>query len=168
MKKIILIFVLFMLALFGCKNPDKKEYLNDNDVCVYLYKEYVEDNYDLNNFYTLNNINSIDFSHEYTCIIINVEKNRSFLTEDIVSDVYDLLLVDNKVLVIFYEGENYNFFKNTGFANEKDYYENTSQILSYNNFYNEIKEYNYTSNVKSYLACIDFIESQIKAYRGSL
>ena len=93
----------------------------------------VEEDFGLNNFTRINTIDSKELTHTYSCIIINVESKRSLLIKEVVDSFYDLLLTENKVMIIFYEGENYNFFKNTGFANEKDYYDNVAQICSYNN-----------------------------------
>lgn len=69
---------------------------------------------------------------------------------------------------IFYEGKNYNFFRNTRFANDKDYYDNVAQICSYNNFNKEIEEYFSDMNINSYCSCLVHLENKFKEYRGSL
>lgn len=169
MKKILLV-LLFLLALCGCNNQesDMIRYLNNNDVAVYLYNETVEENFGMDNFTKINTLDSKELTHTYSCIIVNVESKRSLLIEEVVESFYDLLLTDKKVMIIFYEGENYNFFKNTSFANEKDYYDNAAQICSYNNFNKEIKESFSDTNLKNYRSCLIHLESKIKDYRGSL
>ncbi|MDE7162205.1 MAG: hypothetical protein K2N65_05555 [Anaeroplasmataceae bacterium] len=169
MKKIVVI-LLFLFTLCTCNHKPSETvvYLNNNDVAVYLYNEAVKDDYGMEHFSRMNAIDSEEFTHTYTCIIINVEANRSFLTEEVVDSFYNLLLKDNKVMIIFYEGENYNFFKNTLFSNEKDYYDDVSQICSYNNFKKEISQKFTESNLKSYLWCLMHLETEIKEYRGSL
>ena len=169
MKKILLL-LLSILILGGCNDEQIElvDYLNQNNVSIYLFNEYVENDYGINNFSNLKSLDSIDLSNNYTCIIINVLKNHELLNKKIVESLYDLLLKDDKVMIIFYEGDNYNFFKNTRFANEKDYYDDTSQIYSYNNFNRKIKESLANSNIKSYLSCLMHLEGKIKEFRGSL
>ena len=169
MKKILLA-LLFLFTLCSCSKQESEfiTYLNNNDVAVYLYNEMVEEDFGLNNFTRINTIDSKELTHTYSCIIINFESKRSILIKEVVDSFYDLLLTENKVMIIFYEGENYNFFKNTGFANEKDYYDNVAQICSYNNFNKEIKESFSDTNLKSYRSCLIHLESKIKEYRGSL
>ncbi|MDE7263755.1 MAG: hypothetical protein K2N64_03755 [Anaeroplasmataceae bacterium] len=169
MKKILLA-LLFLFTLCSCskQGSDMITYLNNNDVAVYLYNEMVEEDFGMDNFTRINTLDSIELTHTYSCIIVNVESKRSLLTKDVVDSFYDLLLMDNKVMIVFYEGENYNFFKNTSFANEKDYYDNVAQICSYNNFNNEIQESYSDTNLKSYHSCLIHLEAKIKEYRGSL
>lgn len=169
MKKI-LWFLLLLFILCSCNKQESEmiAYLNNNDAAVYLYNETVEECFGINNFTKISTFKSEEFTHSYTCIVVNVEKNRFFLNEGVVESLYDLLLTDNKIMIIFYEGENYNFFKNTGFANEKDYYDNVAQICSYNNFNREIKESFSDTNIKSYRSCLIHLENKIKEYRGSL
>lgn len=170
MKKILLFLfsILFILSSCNSQESDDITYLNNSDAAVYLYSETVEEDYGMNNFTRLNDINLMEFSHSYTCIIINVESKRSDLSKELVDGLYDLLLTNNKVMVIFYEGENYNFFKNTNFANDKNYYDNVSQICSYNNFTKEIDESLLDTNLKSYYSCLIHLGNKIKEYRGGL
>lgn len=169
MKKILLV-LLFFFALCSCskKESDLIAYLNHNDVAMYLYNEAVEEDFGMDNFTRINTFNSEELTHSYSCIVINIESKRSLLTTEVVDSLYDLLLINNKVMIIFYEGENYNFFKNTRFANEKNYYDNVAQICSYNNFNKEIKESFSDTNLKTYRSCLIHLESKIKEYRGSL
>ena len=170
MKKLMCL-LLFVFILCGCSKQKSDEiitYLNKNDAAVYLYNENVDVEYGMDNFTTINNIDLNQFTHAFSCIIINVENKRYLLNEEVVESLYDLLLTDKKIMIIFYEGENYNFFKNTSFSNEKDYYDNVSQICSYNNFNNKINEAFSGTNLKNYRPCLIHFESKIKEYRGSL
>ena len=160
--------ILISFLLTGCSenNHDLIDYLNNNDCHAYLFGHDIDDNYGMTNFYKISLISDIKVDN--FCVIIDVPNYINYLEKDFINSLYNMLEEENKMMLMFYNAENYDFFKNTHFANEKDYYNDVTLIKSYNNFYGDIKEKGFSSNIKSLETCLLSFASEFRAYRGSL
>lgn len=170
-KNLALFIIIFSFLLCSCKGkstPEYISYINESDGAVYLYMDDKIDGYNLSNISTVSKISDVSFDHEYTLLVIDAANYSSYLTSENVSQIYDYLSSDKKFMVIFWKAENYNFFKDTPFSNEKDYYGNTALLNVYDNFDSKISNVFQDINVDDLFACTSTFSDRIKGYRGSL
>jgi len=170
-KKIIGIILLFLFSILTSCSVNKDEqvdFLNTNNCSAYLFGDVIDDNYGFLQFYKVSSLDEINENADFICVIVDVPKYSNFIDAEFVDSLYDLLLMDQKTIVMYYNAENYDFFRGTKFANEKNYYNNVSLVHSYNNFYGYIKKEDNSSNVVSLLTCLHTFSRKVKDYMGSL
>ncbi len=136
MKKILYVILgLFILMASGCGSEKiyfeaETDYLLKTKSQIYVYED------DLNFYDSDNNISSLEEIDLEKSFITVVFTNKSYdcITNDLLHELYlNLTSVDN-FMILFIDFPNYNFFKNTDFANEKDIYTNTSYCYGYYNY----------------------------------
>jgi len=138
MKKIFLLLLMFLVInLVACSSKDtpllndEVEYINKSGAQIYSYK------YDINNFeddISISTLNEIDYKNNFTIIVFEKNTSYEFFDKTLVNEVFDSLSTKSNVEVIFIGFDDFNFFKDTNFSNEKDYYPSSGYAEGYYNF----------------------------------
>ncbi|CCV63622.1 hypothetical protein BN85400450 [Alteracholeplasma palmae J233] len=135
-KKIMILCITFLVTILAScakKIDSDKEitFLNKNKAHIYAYKETEVVDTISSNF---TNIEDISLSYDFISIVIDCSKYYQNMTKDFIEDLYNLLNLNDHIMVLFVDAKNYNFFESTPFANEKNYYENVSYVHGFYNF----------------------------------
>lgn len=141
MKKTTLIIFLITLCGFfsGCNTQedvtDKRvNYLNSHKATISTFFS------DDDNFYKINgySVSYQDFDsisdYNYIVYVIDCSEHADKLSVNLLDLIYETLDSNDNVMVLFIGAENYDFFENTKFSNEKGYYGDNVYVKGFYNF----------------------------------
>src|SRR5690606_2765905 len=128
-------FVFLMASCTEMSHLQKLSYyVSEHNGNVYSYKEVEPSLISLGHSNTFNNVDDITYS-SFTAIVIDIDKYYENLTHTFTQSLYDTLLTDNHVIVIFTGNSDYEFVEGTPFDNLITEYTNRSKfILAFTNF----------------------------------
>src|SRR5690606_29280510 len=135
---LILVLISFLFLMVSCTvMPEQQKlsyYVSEHNGNIYSYKEVDPSLISLKHSNTFNNVDDITYS-SFTAIVIDIDKYYEDLTPSFAQSLYDSLLTDNHVIIIFTGNSDYDFVEGTPFDNLITEYANRSKfILAFTNF----------------------------------
>jgi hypothetical protein len=174
-KNISLLVLPFALCSCSKEVPSYIEYINKYDIYIYcLLGSYKNDDYDLSDKIKITAIDSFDSllasdTVSFHLVVIDCDKYYSRLDSAEIQDVYDYLAdFSRKTVVDFYDAKDYDFFRGTSFANEKNYYGDTVLYNSYSNLDGSIVNIESTTNITGFRGQLAAFSTILQEYNGSL
>lgn len=135
MKKIIVLFLLSLNLIFlsACTIVEKNEidFLKEYDAYVYSYRENIHLDGISEVFYELDDI---DLRYSFISLVFDCSKVYEYLDQSIIEQLYELLCSNKRIMVLFIDGNDYNFLRDTSFAYGRVDFPRESYIFGFYNF----------------------------------
>ena len=133
--------MLSFVSLHACRTSisDLEEYIgiiNTKDVVIYSYKEKCESLKALENYFTFEEIDSINLNHEYIVINIDCSKYLAEMTKGVIAKIEVLLYSEKHFMVNFIDAPHYRFLdiSDTFLSGSSSHLRGVEFLRSYYNF----------------------------------
>ena len=175
LKKIISILIIFfVISLVSCTNREKTTTENDLEFIKKYEINVLTINYDIPELdfdKKVTDINNLELTENFNFVLLIEDYSLNLINKEFISSMYTNLHSNTKIIYAFLDFDNYDFFKDTEFANDKDYYPSSTYCQAYTNFYkNQVLNVNLDTGTKdNYWAYVaNLLASEIKKVEGSL
>ncbi|MDO9629155.1 MAG: hypothetical protein Q7I99_04565 [Acholeplasmataceae bacterium] len=123
MKKILskIIFMVFVISLFGCLSNEKSyieealEIINLHDGAIYHLFEDKQIYEGVDAYYSISDLTSFEFEHEYNLFVIDVDKYSENTTVELLNQIHLLLESEKNVAFLFVNFSSYKIFQHSDF-----------------------------------------------------